>query len=52
MVETEKVNQLQSNIPSADVTELNELIYAGAKQIFDEICFRMETEIKKTWMGK
>ena len=29
--ETEKVNDLLTNIPTNDITELNDLIYAGAK---------------------
>ena len=30
-VETEKISKLLTNIPTGDITELNELIYAGAK---------------------
>ena len=31
--ETEKVNNLLTNIPTDDITELNDLIYAGAKLV-------------------
>ena len=36
-VETEKVNKLLPNIPMDNITELSELIYAGAKLVCDKI---------------
>ena len=36
-VETEKANKLLPNIPIGNITELNELIYAGVKQVCDKI---------------
>ena len=36
-VETEKVNSLLKNIPTDNITELNDLIYAGAKLVGDKI---------------
>ena len=36
-VETEKIIKLLPNIPTDNVTELNELIYAGTKLVFDKI---------------
>ena len=30
-LETEKVNKLQKDIPTVNITELNDLIYAGTK---------------------
>ena len=36
-VETEKVNKLLKYIPTDNITELNELIYAGAKLVSDKI---------------
>ena len=35
-VETEKINKLFRNIPVCNITELNELIYAGAKRVCDK----------------
>ena len=35
-VETEIVNELSINIPTGDITELNELIYVGAKLVSDK----------------
>ena len=36
-VETEKINKLLSNIPTGDIIELNELIYAGARLVCKRI---------------
>ena len=35
--ETEKVNKLLPNIPTDNITELKQLIYAGAKLVCDKI---------------
>ena len=35
--ETEKVNDLLTNPPTNDITELNDLIYAGAKLVCEKI---------------
>ena len=34
--ETEKVNDLLTNIPTNDITELNDLIYTGAKLVCEK----------------
>ena len=61
--ETNKVNQVLTYIPTNNITDLNELIYAGAKLVCENIGipskntkakskpgweFRRETQIKKT----
>ena len=62
-IETEKINQVLQYTPTNNITELNELIYAGTKLISEKIgipskstkkkskpgCeIRLETQIKKT----
>ena len=42
--ETEKVNDFLTNIPTNDITELNDLIYAGAKLV----CEKIEVPLKTT----
>ena len=51
-VETEKINKLLPNIPTDNITKLNELIYAGAKLVCDKIGVPpKELEQKyKTWI--
>ena len=34
--ETDKVNDLLTNIPTNDITEINDLIYAGAKSVCEK----------------
>ena len=36
-IETNKINQILPYIPTNNVTELNELIYAGAKLVCEKI---------------
>ena len=36
-VETEKVNKLSTNIPTSNITELNELTFAEVKLVRDKI---------------
>ena len=36
-IETEKINQILPYIPTNNITELNELIYAGAKLVCEKI---------------
>ena len=63
MIETNKINHILSYIPTNNITELNELIYAGAKLVCEKIEIhskstkkeskpgweiRLETQIKKT----
>ena len=48
-VETEKVNKLIPHIPTINITELNKLLYAGAKLADDEIGVPAEQKCK-TWM--
>ena len=62
-IETEKINHILPYIPTNNITELNELIYAGAKLVCEKIGIpskstkkqskpgweiRLETQIKKT----
>ena len=62
-METEKINQVLTYIPTKNITELNELIYAGAKLVSEKIgvCLkstnnkskpgweiRLETQVKKS----
>ena len=46
--ETEKVNDLLKNIPTKNITELNDLIYSGAKLVFEKIEVPLETTNKKS----
>ena len=52
-VENEKVNKSLLNIPTDNITELNELIYAGAKLACNKIGVpQMNSKQKyKIWMG-
>ena len=45
-VETKKVNELLKNIPTDNITELNELIYAGVKLVSDKIGIGIRPEIQ------
>ena len=45
--ETEKVNDLLTNIPTNDTTELNDLIYAGAKLISKKSQATLEDDRQK-----
>ena len=62
-IETNKINHILPYIPTNNITELNELIYAGAKLVCEKIVIpskitkkqskpgwdiRLETQIKKT----
>ena len=41
--ETEKLNDLLANIPANDITELNDLIYAGTKLVREKIRVSLKT---------
>ena len=43
--ETEKVNNLLANIPTKAITELNDLIYAGAKLVCKKIEVLLKTKV-------
>ena len=47
---TEKVNKLR-NILTENIAELNELIYAGAKQVCDEIIILLRNTNRNTKPG-
>ena len=49
--ETEKVNNLLTNIPINDITELNDLIYAGAKLVCEKIGAPLKTTDRKLKPG-
>ena len=52
--ETDKINRLLKYIPTDNITELNELIYAGGKQVCDKIGIPQKNEnrnLKKTCVG-
>ena len=58
--ETKKVNDLWTNTPTSNLTELNDLIYAGAKVVCEKIGrkskpkweLRLEPQIKKPRQAK
>ena len=49
--ETEKVNYLLTNIPTNDITELNDLIYAGIKLLREKIRVYLKTTGRKSKPG-
>ena len=49
--ETEKVNDLYTNIPASDITELNELIYAGEKLVSEKIGVPLKITNRKSKPG-
>ena len=49
--DTEKVNDLLTNIPTNNTTELNDLIYAGAKLVCFNIRIPLKTTERKTKPG-
>ena len=49
--ETETVNDLLSNIPTNDITDLNDLIYEGAKLICEKIGVPLKTTGGKSKPG-
>ena len=51
-LKTEKVNKVLQLIPKDNITELNELICAGAKIVCNKINVLKECKLKsKNWMG-
>ena len=52
-IETNKINHIQPYIPTNNITELNELIYAGAKLVYENIGIPSKSTKKqqKTGMG-
>ena len=52
-IETEKVNKLLPDILMGNITELNELIYAGRKLVCEKIGISQGNPNRntKTWMG-
>ena len=51
LVETEMVNKLLPNIPTGNITELNELVYAGVKLVSDKISKHLRNLNKNTKPG-
>ena len=50
-IQTKKVNKLFTNIPTANITEQKELIYAGEKQVRDKIGVPQRNTFKNTKPG-
>ena len=50
-IETEKINQILPYIPTNNITELNELIYAGAKLVCEKIGIPSKSTKKKSKPG-
>ena len=50
-LETEKINQILPHIPTNNITELNELIYAGAKLVCEKIGILSKSTKKKSKPG-
>ena len=50
-IETNKINQILLYIPTNYITELNELIYAGAKLVFEKIEIPSKSTKKKSKPG-
>ena len=48
---TEKLNDLLTNIPTNDFTELNDIIYAGAKLVSEKIEVPLKTTDRNTKPG-
>ena len=46
--ETEKINDILSNISTNDITELNDLIYAGAKLVCENVGFLLKNTKRKS----
>ena len=51
-VETKKVNSLLQNIPTYNIAELNELIYAEAKLTCGKTCFPLRYPNRNTKPGR
>ena len=51
MAEPEKVNQLLKYIPNDNITELNELIYAGTKLVDEKIVILLRNPKRNTKLG-
>ena len=49
--ETNKINQVLSYISTNNITELNELIYAGAKLVYEEIKIPSKSTKEKSKQG-
>ena len=49
--ETDKVNDLLTNIPTSYITELNDLIYAGAKLVCEKMGVLLKTTDRKSKPG-
>ena len=50
-IETNKINHILPNIPTNNTTELNELIYAGAKLVFENIVIPSKSTKKQQKPG-
>ena len=50
-IETEKINQILTYIQTKNITELNELIYAGAKLVCENIGLPLKSTNKKSKPG-
>ena len=44
--ETEKVNDLLTSIPTNDIKELNDLIFAGAKSVCEKVSVLLNSTVK------
>ena len=51
MIETNKINQILPYIPTNKINELNELIYAGAKLVYEKIGIPSKSTKKKSKPG-
>ena len=49
--ETEKVNNLRTNITTNNITELNDLIYVGAKLVCEKVRIPLKTTDRKSKPG-
>ena len=50
-IETNKINHILPYIPTNDITELNELIYAGAKLVCEKIGIPSKSTKKQSKSG-
>ena len=50
-IETNKINHILPYIPTNNITELNELIYAGAKLICEKIGIHSKSTKKQSKLG-
>ena len=51
-IETNKINQVLTHIPTNNIAELNELIYAGAKLVCEKIGISLKSKKKRSKPGQ